>query len=91
MQVHKGTEGPPDAYRGVNKYVNFTTGDYYLSYTKVYKSKGSATAQANLSARKDYYNTNSPKGTMHLTVNGVVEKFEWVEQWTEVAEDWKRV
>lgn len=78
-----------EAYRGVNKYMDYTTGEEHLVYTeKVYYLPNGATA-ARRRRLKDH--RGNPTLTIRTPAGMRGTKFEFVEGWTERAKEWERV
>jgi len=88
-----------EVFRGVNKYIDFTTGEEKLHYTKTYSSTGQARSMAtrwrnqNKRIGNRYHTEQQTHPNRAYTYNVRVNDtyYEFVETWCERATEWERV
>lgn len=76
-----------EVYRAVNEYIDYTTTDRLLKYSKVYSKPGPAKAYATRMRHAGYN-----KGTrLKEFGNPNGTKFEYISTWVERATKWERI
>lgn len=76
-----------EVFRGVNKYLCYTTGAEYLEYTPTYDSTGPARAMAT----RLRHNYMPAKKYKVKTVRRDGDAYEYVSTWCERAKEWERI